>query len=181
MTDLEIAAYLDRGLQREKLDQFEEHLSQCAECRDNLMRTQEVVGRSRRSSRFIRSGTIILAAAAVALMAVPSLRRWGASEAPVMRGDNGAAPLVAYGPLGEISTLPVRFVWASARDAMSYRITVTRDDGTEVWASSSTDTTVILPSNVSLQNGTNYLWVVDAVSSDGTTRSTGNHQFGFAR
>lgn len=181
MTDLEIAAYLDRGLQREKLDQFEEHLSQCAECRDNLIRTQEVVGRSRRSSRFMRSGAIILAAATVALVAIPSLRKWGPSDGTVMRGENGIAPLIAYAPLGEVSSNPVRFVWASTRDAMSYRITVSRDDGTEVWTSSSTDTTLTLPPNVALQNGSSYLWVVDAISADGTTRSTGNHQFGFAR
>ena len=177
MTDLDIAAYVDRGLSADRSEAFEEHLSQCASCRDNVIKTQQILARPTAASRFARSALIVLAAAVVLVVALPSLRT---ERAPTvtMRGDTPPATLLAYGPLGEVQSSAIRFTWGSVKDGLSYHLSVKRDDGTEIWQASLTDTTVALPQTVSLKAGQRYVWIVDAISSDGVTRSTGSHEFG---
>jgi hypothetical protein len=178
--DLEIAAYLDRGLAPAQVDRIEDHLSRCAECRENVVKTQELVARSHRP-RFIYGGLIVAAAAAVALVAVPSVR--DVMRPDVVRSSDvgaGSNTIVAYGPIGEVRG-PLHFVWGAAAGALSYRLTVSRVDGPEVWSASVSDTTATLPSESQLQSGASYVWVVDAILRDGGTRSTGLHEFGLTK
>ena len=179
MNDLDIAAYIDRGLKPERRAQIEEHLADCGECRENLVKAEELVGKSRRP-QLIGRYVALLAAAAVMIVAVPSIRSRPTSERPaVTRDDNDSARLIAYGPVGEVkSPGVVAFTWASAPDALSYRITVTTAGGADVWSTSLTDTSVVLPESIRLGSRTEYLWVVDALLKDGSTRSTGIHRFG---
>ena len=178
MNDLDIAAYIDRGLRPERRAQVEEHLADCGECRENLVKAEELVGKSRRP-QLIGRYVALLAAAAVIVVAVPSIRSRSASEGPaVTRDDTDAMRLVAYGPIGEVRPSSVAFTWASAPDALSYRITVTTAGGADIWSTSLTDTSVVLPDSIKLGARTEYLWVVDALLRDGNTRSTGIHRFG---
>ena len=64
--------------------------------------------------------------------------------------------------------------------AVTYRLTVTRGDGAAVWSYSGVDTVAALPDSIVLRPGQRYLWVADALLSDGTTRSTGLREFGRA-
>jgi len=181
MTDLEIAAYVDRGLDGRKRDEIEDHLVRCAECRESVIRTQDIVDRTRRSRRLLRTAAVVLAAAAIALVAVPSLRRSSIEKRDALRSDDNGTSMVAYGPIGELKSVPSRFTWSTVAGAISYRRTLTTHAGAAVWSTSVADTTIVLPASTSLVRGGRYLWVVDAVASDGTTRSTGLHEFGIVR
>ena len=181
MSDLEIAAYIDHGLPSNRLDEVEDHLAHCAICRDNVVQTQAFLKRSRRSQWLSRAAAVMLAAAAIAIVAVPSIRRSFMPDRDVMRDGNTASSIRVYGPLGEVEKAPSRFVWGSLPGVLSYHITITTDVGANVWSGSSTDTTVVLPAGITLVQGQRYLWAVDAVTSEGITRSTGLREFGIAR
>jgi hypothetical protein len=177
MSDLEIAAYLDHGLPAEKLDAIEEHLVSCDICRASVVESQELLNRSRRSRRFVTTATFLVAAAAITLVAIPSIRRSTTSERDVLRITGSEAALKVYGPIGEVRATPSRFVWGSTAGALSYHLTITTGTGADVWSASLTDTTIALPEGISLQPGQKYLWAVDAVAADGTTRTTGLREF----
>ena len=180
MSDLEIAAYIDHGLPSSRLDEVEDHLAHCAICRDNVVQTQAFLKRSRRSQWLSRAAAVMLAAAAIAIVAVPSIRRSFMPDRDVMRDGNTASSIRVYGPIGEVKA-PSRFVWGSLPGVLSYHITITTDVGANVWSGSSTDTTIVLPAGITLVQGQRYLWAVDAVTSEGITRSTGLREFGIAR
>ena len=178
MSDLDIAAYVDHTLHGDKLEAIEEHLVECAMCRDNVVHAHDIVSKSRRNRRVTKSAIMLLAAAAIVVVAVSTLKRPFQESRDAMRSGSTDQALIAYGPIGEVRSSPSRFTWGSTPQALSYHITITGDSGTEVWSGSATDTTIVLPVSVSLVPGRRYLWVVDAVTSDGTTRSTGLHEFG---
>jgi hypothetical protein len=181
MSDIDIAAYLDHGLPSNRVAEVEEHLARCSICRDHVVETQGFISRRRRSQRFARvAAAVALAAAAITIVAVPSIRRsTGARDA--MRSEETDTRLRVYGPVGEVAVRPSRFVWAPVPGALSYHVTVTTTAGADVWSSSSSDTIIVLPSSVRLAPGERYLWVVDAMTSEGTTRSTGLREFGIVR
>jgi hypothetical protein len=177
MNDIDVAAYIDRGLKPHRLSEIEEHLAYCEDCRENLVKAQEIVSRSRRTPIYVRSAVILAAAAAVALVAIPTLRR-STDPRDSMRASGDARPLAVYGPIGDIRSRPVRFTWSAIPGALSYHLTVTTADGETVWSTSLTDTTLAAPAAVTLAAGNRYLWNVDAIATDGSTRSTGTHEFG---
>jgi hypothetical protein len=71
----------------------------------------------------------------------------------------------------------LRFVWASAPNAISYRLTLTDANGSTIWTNSGLDTVVALPDSVLLTVGARYFWVADALVSDGQSRSTELREF----
>lgn len=180
MNDLDVAAYIDRGLKPQRLTEIEDHLAYCEECRENLVKAQELVTRSSNSRRYVRSIIVVAAAAAVAFVALPSLRK-GMDSSDTMRASAISQPLVIYGPVGDVTSSPVRFTWGKVSGALSYHLTVTTATGEQVWSASSTDTTLAAPETITLVTGVRYLWSVDAITSDGSTRSTGIHEFGIIR
>jgi hypothetical protein len=70
----------------------------------------------------------------------------------------------------------VHFVWGAVPGALSYEFTLSRADGTPVWARGGADTALTLPDSVALQPGGRYLWTADALLSDGSARTTGVQQ-----
>ena len=67
----------------------------------------------------------------------------------------------------------MRFVWGNVPGALSYQFTLSRADGTPIWARGGSDTAFTLPDSVVLQPGARYLWTTDALLPDGSTRSSG--------
>lgn len=182
MSDLELAAYLDRGLAIPERDRVEDHLTTCAECRKHVVEAQRLIERARRPRRFILSGTLVAAAAAFLLLAVPTLRFTPSRiQQPVTRSDATSPSLIAYGPAGDVKTGELRFVWGAANDAVSYRFTLSQTNGETVWSVSTLDTTIVLPASVILPIGVQYYWVADGLLRDGHTRSTGLHEFGLVK
>jgi hypothetical protein len=181
MSDLEIAAYIDHGLPSSRRDEIEDHLARCAACRDNVVQAQALISRSDRSRRFAKGVTLVLAAAGIALVAIPSLRTSSTPDRDAMRAGENDSIMKVYGPIGEVSRPPSRFAWGPLQGALSYHITITTIAGASVWSGSSTDTTIVLPAGVTLVPGQRYLWAVDAVTSEGTSHSTGLREFGIVR
>jgi hypothetical protein len=176
MTDLEIAAYLDRGLSAAERDRVEDHLAECAECRQQVAEVHQVLKRARRPRRLVVASTLLAAAVAFVLIVKP-----GQVHPPrvttLERANSTDAKLLAYGPSGEVHRAQLRFVWGSAPNAASYRLTVSRGDGTLVWSASTADTVATPPGTVPFIAGTKHFWAVDAILTDGTTRSTGLREF----
>lgn len=179
VTDTELAAYLDRTLTPSERDRVEDHLAGCADCRQQLLETKELLERVRRPRNLLVGGALAVAAVLVFLVARPEPGT--TDQHTLMRSDGTAAPLVAYGPLGTTANVGLQFVWGPVPDRESYRLDVSRMDGQPVWSSSGTDTVAILPSSVVLRPNERYYWVVDALLRDGTTRSTGLREFGVTR
>jgi hypothetical protein len=174
MNDLELAAYLDRRLPGRDQERIESHLAGCAECRNELLETTQLLRQNRRP-RTIAIGGLLAAAAAVMLVVRPAMET--RSSAAPMRAGPDAAMMVAYGPIGESSSASPAFAWGADQRASTYRLTVTTGEGTTVWSMSTADTVVTLSDSMRLRQGERYLWVVDALLDDGTTRSTGFREF----
>lgn len=176
VTNLEIAAYLDRALAQSDLDRVEAHLAACADCRENLLGARGIVRRVRRPRQIAITTAVAVTLAAVLL--VPTWRgRAPETGQEQLRGAKLSAALIAYGPLGSTASASPVFVWGRAAGAATYRLTVSRDGGESVWSESGTDTARVLPDSVRLRRGTSYRWVVDALLDDGTARSTGLREF----
>jgi hypothetical protein len=176
MTDLELAAYLDRRLSAAERERTEAHLAGCASCREELAQSYQLRQRLRRPGRLAVGALVAVAAAIFLVIRTGMVLGPAPADEPVVRSDDAPA-IVAYAPVGETSSSSLRFVWGAQARATSYRLTVSRADGTTIWSRSSVDTAVSLPDSVSLRTGERYLWVADALLDDGGTRSTGLHQF----
>ena len=177
MNDLELAAYLDRRLSGPERERVESHLAGCPECRSELIEARQLLRQSRRPRRRMVGG-LLAAAAALILVVRPAMEtRSPAGASSPMRAAPDAEVMVAYGPVGESSSASPTFAWGAESGASTYRLTLTTGEGTTVWSVSSADTLVALSDSVQLRQGERYLWVVDALLDDGTTRSTGLREF----
>lgn len=182
MNELQIAAYLDRGLSVADRESLEEHLATCAECRANVVETQELLAKVRRPRKAFYGIGLIAIAAAMLFMIKPLPRSADrVATAPLMRDVPTTAQIVAYGPTGDVNLRSVRFAWAPVATVMTYRLSVSGADATPVWSASVSDTLAVLPDSVHLQPGKRYYWVADALLSDGSTRTTGLREFGPVR
>jgi hypothetical protein len=180
MNDLEIASYLDRGMTAVDRDRAEDHMTECAECRHKVADAQQLIQTMRRPRR-MSIGIVAALAAAAAIVIVPTLSRNSQSSAPVMREAGVATNLRVYSPSGETVTEPLRFVWASAANAVSYDLTLSKPDGTAIWSATLSDTTATVPSDIHIDRGASYVWYADAKMADGTTRTTGLREIRISR
>lgn len=176
ITDLEIAAYLDRRLPPEQLERVEAHLAACPDCRDELLAARGLVRRVQRPRKLAAAAALAATAAIVLLLPILAPRGTATPQAQ-LRSAGPQSPLIAYGPVGETGTRSPTFVWAAVPGAASYRLTVTREGGESVWSNNGTDTLRTLPDSVVLHQGASYWWVADALIGNGTTRSTGLRGF----
>jgi len=182
MNEFEVAAYLDRRLPPGDRERVEGHLAGCRECREEVLQTQEALARGRRPKRLLIASVVLAAAATLAIVILPTIRPSGAgNQSETVRGAAGSPSLMALGPLGEAPAAGLRFVWGRAAGATIYRLTLSGADGVPLWTANTGDTTLALPDSVRLQTGKPYYWMIDALLGDGTTRSTGLHEFHPAR
>jgi anti-sigma factor RsiW len=168
--EFEMAAYLDRRLGTADRDRVEGHLAGCAECRQEMLQVRGLLGRSARPRRLLVGASLLAAAAALVLIVRPAV------IGPV-RGDGNPSALTAYGPTGDAALASLRFVWGAVPGVATYRLTVSAADGVPLWSGSVADTVMALPDSVVLQADQRYVWFADALLDDGSTRSTGLHEF----
>lgn len=180
MTDLELAAYLDRGLSQSDRDRIETHLASCGECRAHVVASQKTLDEQKRLPRSRAMwGALAAAALLFVLLVKPqiSLRDTRQGSDIRVRGETQSSRVVTYGPRGEVSAAGLRFVWGSAGAEAVYKFSATARDGSELWSISTRDTSVALPGSVTLRAGDRYFWQVDALRPDGSTLSTGLEEF----
>jgi hypothetical protein len=136
-------------------------------------RELEIAWAAARASRPRRSGAwrAYAIAASVLVMAGTSalwLRQREASRADVMRGSDSPVTLVA--PIGRVvGERATHFVWRKVPNAQRYTLVVVDTTGTELFASETRDTAIVLPDTVRLAPGRDYLWWVQARLSDEST------------
>lgn len=176
MNEMEIAAYLDGGLSLSAREQMEAHLAVCPLCRRDVSESRTLLRRLRRPRRiFVGMG---LAAAAVLVITLPLTRRaTDSQQSALLRSGVDHSALISYAPIGEVPITAIRFVWGGAREAVTYRLTITRSDAAIVWSSSGPDTAIALPVSLRLVPGQRYFWAADALLTDGSTRTTGLREF----
>ena len=178
MTELELAAYLDRNLDPMDRARVERHLVECRECREEVRQTEAAVFRARGPRRLAAAVAVVGAAAVFAILAFPGLvPRRGTAGQETLRTAGEVPRLAAIGPVNEVPGARVRFVWGREAAATMYRLTLTAAQGVPLWTASTADTVLALPDSVRLRARTSYYWMTDALLSDGTTRSTGLHEF----
>ena len=178
MNEFEVAVFLDRRLSPTERDRVDAHLAICADCRAEIVATGELLAWSKRRRRVVIGAGTLAIAATLLLVLRPALRNEpGSAGNEQVRDASAVTPLVAYGPAGDQTAPPLRFVWASAPRASAYRLSVTDANGAPVWTFTAADTSAALPDSVTLAVGVAYFWVVDAMLDDGTTRSTELREF----
>ena len=185
-----LAAYLDGALPAAERRVAEDHLAECAPCRDELVGLSKLVaGRAtvRRWPRLAASAAA-LAAAAVAFAV---LGPWRVASGPgtpsgdvdrmrestLVGGASGRA-VTAVTPAegGIVRSDTLRFAWRSAAPNATYLLKLS-DETSVVWNKDTADTTLVLPDSVRLERGRSYNWWVDALTADGRVASTGVRQF----
>ena len=186
----DLAGFLDRDLDTSRRRQVEAHLDQCPECRYELAEVARVAAsvpapngiarhKARRWLPLVLSGALAAGFAGVAL-----LRRSQAPESPAATQpirapslSEGRAWIGIVSPRANATTAArgVAFTW-HALAADFYRITLLTESGEPVWTLETPDTSVTLPSKISLVPGRAYFWHVDAVAA-GISASTGSHRF----
>ncbi len=175
MDTLDVARYLDRRLPAEHRARVEAHLAGCNSCRDEVVAVSGLLAHARRRRRLVFTAPLAVAAA-ILLVLLPRMGNRQNQGLELRRGAS-ADVLTAYGPLGESASARPRFVWGAVPNVQSYRLTVSRANGTTLWSGSSADTGRSLPDSMTLHAGASYWWVADALLDDGTSRSTGVHNF----
>jgi len=178
----ELAAYLDGKLRPEERQAVERHLLVCAECRQDLAEAAEL-GAGPRRSTWVTLGLPIAAAAVLAVAVIGRGDRVPPPEAgpPVLRAPQpeGTRPLATVGP-ADGAGVPLDslvFRWRSAGGQVHYVLTVTDQAGDVAWTTSTSDTSVALPSGVGLRGGARYYWYVDALLEGATSSTTGVREF----
>lgn len=74
------------------------------------------------------------------------------------------------------SAIP-RFTWRSRGQDVLYHLSLTDASGRALWTIDTRDTTVVLSPNVRLAAGTRYFWIVDALSANAVSWTTGTRTF----
>ena len=175
VNELRLAAYLDRRLGAAERDAVENHLAACADCRNDVVEGAAIMARSRRRRQLFAAGGLLAVAASLVLIVRTAGPDVSADTTYRSGGDSPA--VVAYGPIGPVTGTSLRFVWAPVTAAASYRVTLTRLDGTLLWSSSVRDTAAALADSVHLTPGERYFWIADALLADGGVRTTGPREF----
>jgi len=150
------------------------HVSECSSCQRELAMARALVeARESESSPVHRRAWIYggVAAAAVLAFAALTLGRGRSGEIDVMRGDD--ANTVAITPVGSVSDSAgaVTFVWHAVPRTTRYDVEVLTNAGGVVYTSSESDTSFVLPPQVQLARGTEYLWRVTAQSETGAPKA----------
>lgn len=185
--DLELAAFVDGGLDPVSRRRVEAHLLACEVCRAVVAEAGAFVeparaARPRRRTLFA-AGTLA-AAAAIALLTVvlgrPSLESPARTRDVEAVGRAGLAFAPAAPPDGaRIRADTLSFHWRTAGAEATYQITISSSTGAIVWTSRTLDTSLTLPRTVAsgLESGRSYYWQVDAVLPDLRSATTGPRRF----
>jgi hypothetical protein len=174
-----VAAYVHRALSPEARRIVELHLAECEKCRWEVA---EVVSLVRRSAR--RGWSYIMlpaaAAAAVLFLAVLPSRIGERDEARLRTGVGEGVPAITVVAPTSGDSVPldgIDFTWRWFAPDAQYNVRLTTAEGSEVWRTSTRDTSAVPPSDIGLVPGQTYFWYVDALLPDGSSATTGIRRF----
>jgi len=187
-----LAAYLDGALPPAERRVAEDHLAECATCRDELVDISKLVADRARVRRWPRLATPVAAVAAAAI-AFAVVGPWRSAPGPraarddrmrestLVDGASRRAVAVVTPAEGDTVTPgTLRFAWHSVAPNATYLLNLA-DETSVVWTKDLSDTTIALPDSVPLKRGRSYNWWVDALAADGQATTTGVMQFRTSR
>jgi anti-sigma factor RsiW len=171
----EVVGYVGHTLRAEDRRRVERHLADCDLCTEEVAAISRLGGSRRRHSRWLP----YVAAAAVLAGIVLLLPRGGSrGGADTLRDGTPDDAIAVVAPLeGAAVAAPPTLVWRGVPGATTYRVMVTGLDGDSLWAAHTSDTAVTLPETIVADSGLTRHWYVDALLSDGGSRSTGVRAF----
>ena len=184
LDELEIASYIDGTLTESERQDVESHLSACDACRTEVITSQEAVSSIPPAAQpRMRSWRPLAGFAAAAVIVVTAATLLGGREEPsIVRADPPSAgqaiQIETVNPENGASLGDTReLAWKNQGAGTTYRITIGDDAGQPVHSASVADTSMVIPSSVKLITGRTYFWYVDAITSDGTTATSGLKSF----
>jgi len=187
LSDEEMARYLDRSLSAAERGEVDGHLASCAECRAEVRAAAQIVRDLGQRSLWIRGSALAAAAAAVALIVTNPFAQ-DETRDPTLRGpdtplDVGDRQVTAVTPEdgASVQRSELTFVWRPLEADARYRFTLTNVLGEDIWSVDTVDTSLMVPADIELQQGENYLWYVDALLLDGRSVTTGTRRFELTR
>lgn len=203
LDEITIARYIEGGLGGDETQRLEGHLADCPACIEavgSAYRMVEMVAKGdkklmldskalQRAERLVVAPTrpvlwrtpmrLALAAAVVVVVglvaylqgAQPSLDRFRTTTSTgTFRGtlpEDGAT----------VETMQSTFAWIALAGSVQYQFTLYTDEGDILWEYETKEVQTTLPASVALEAGAAYLWSVEGLLSDGTTRRTELHAF----
>ena len=174
----EVVGYLAGTLTSAERESMEFHLADCADCTSEVVSARRLYRANRAPVR--RLVAVAAAAAAVAGIALlgPDLATRGPAGTMPIRGPEPrpAVPVVLPADRAVLRTAP-DFTWRAVPGATAYRILVSRPDGDSVWATTTSDTTVRGPEDVSRAGPGLYYWYVDVLLDDARSAAGLVHEF----
>jgi hypothetical protein len=109
-------------------------------------------------------------AASLLIVAGTSAVWWRQRERSIAQAMRSESPVTLVAPLGEVrEDRATRFVWHAVGKADKYLVVVVDTAGTELFATETRDTALVLPDSVRLTPGRAYLWWVQARLTDQST------------
>jgi len=186
LTLQQMAALLDRELSGEKLDRVEAHLASCDACRREVVEVSRTVNPKNDRRPWYALGAVAAAASIVGvLLLAPGTGGISSAEDSIVRTggqtvlDEGVPGIEVVSPTDAavIARESSLFVWRSGVEGAVYRFTLTDENGDVLWTESTSDSVLSLTSEVTLRAGTTYYWFVDALLDDGSSATTGFHEF----
>ncbi len=180
LSDVQVAAYLDRALAAPERAEIDAHLARCAQCRIEVVEVARVRRARARRKRWYVVGPVAAAAAVILLLVTG--RPEGTPGERVTRGERpsaGVPRLEVVAPQGEqsISRESLVFVWRAAGPDAHYRFTLTDLSGTVILTQEGADTTLVMPESIILRLDQVYYWYVDALLANGNSLTTGVQRF----
>ena len=179
-----VAAYSEHRLNPGERSRVEEHLAECAICREEILAVRRIV-HARLASPW-RRPPYWAAAAAVVLLMVGGASAWhrlrpdGRAGFPPDRSLLAPANgLETLSPEADGSVAPgsgTRFVWSARGGGSTFRVTVLDERGVLLWSEETGDTAVAMPPGI-LDRGAAYFWYVDALATDGRSLTSGPRRF----
>jgi hypothetical protein len=183
LTPHEIAAFLEGRLEGDELSRVESYLADHPSARQEIIKASRIIQSAperqvRRSRRFYP----LIGLAAAAAIALVFIRPGDMNQVqgPISterRGvTDGPDQVVLVSPLdaGEIKDRALPLTWHSVSGA-TYTIVITDASGNVIVQTSTSDTSLVLPENVKADGS--YYWRVDANSPDGSSSTSGYHEF----
>jgi hypothetical protein len=174
----EVVGYLAGTLTSAEREWVEFHLADCADCTSEVVSARRLHQANRAPVR--RLAAVAAAAAAVAGIALlgPELVHREPAGTPSVRGAESRPAVTVVLPANRavLGAAP-NFTWRAVPGATAYRILVSRPDGDSVWATTTSDTTVRGPEEVSRAGPGLYYWYVDVLLDDARSAAGLVHEF----
>jgi hypothetical protein len=173
----DVARYVARTLSMADRRRIEGHLADCEPCTEEVVAVTRLAGSQRSPRRWLPAAAAAAAAIVAVTLLVPG-RPGPAAPADTLRaGGSDAGIAIVSPPEGGVLGAEPALEWRSVPRAASYRWTVTTADGDSLASGYTTDTVALLPANVLEAPGGTRHWFVDALLSDGSSVSSGIHEF----